>query len=198
MTPEEQYREDVLAINAAFPKGSADRERERIKRWRRFESEVIEPREADEFERHGENLSVIHRPQHKFAIRYFALVASFYNGEIDDATYKSRRVQLLRQYAQRLFELGLLTAVFDKAWVRDFARDSLRRERQLLPVKNTGFTDDDAWILCNPLRKFSHRFFSAVHSEFGKKRLRNHPDIFVGVELQVREVDALPTERLIR
>lgn len=176
-TLEEAYREALKAI--PFPMGHPQREAAR--------KELREQLEAGLFERDGKDLTAIRRPQQAFAVSYFKLVASFYNGEIDDLIYRQGRIELLRAYAQRLFELGLLTMVFDDGWVRDFARDSLQWERKLLPVKATGFTEDDGWLLCNPLRQFSQRFFKAVHEEFGRGRLRINPEIYVGVEPQVRE-----------
>lgn len=177
VTLEERYREDVRAINMLYPKGSKAREEARAARREQLE--------ADLYERDG-NPTAIRRLQERFAVRYYNLVKSFYDGDIGNAMYLWRRVDALRAYAQRLYELGLLTEVFDDDWIHDFARLSLRRERELLPVKQTGFTDDDAWLLCNPLRQFSRRFFEAVHKEFGCDRLREHPKIYVGVKLQVR------------
>lgn len=182
MTLEERYREDVHKIGRQYPKGSPARAQARKALREQFE--------ADVFERDGENTSAIRRPQERFAVRYFELVASFYNGEIDDATYRRRRKNALRAYAERLFELGLLTAVFEDEWVRDFARDSLRFERQILPVKQTGFTEDDGWLLCNPLRQLSRTFFKAVHKDFGQGRLKGTPEIYVGVRPQVRSAQA--------
>lgn len=179
MTLEEAYRENVRAIHVEHPKGSAAREAAR--------RQLSERLEVDQFKRDGRNRAAIHRPQQQFAAKYLQLVTSFYGGEIDDTTYRRRRIRALRRYAERLFESGLVTAVFDDDWIRDFARDSLLFERQLLPVKTTGLTDDDAWLLCNPLREFSRTFFRAVHQEFGIAQLQEHAQTYGGVRPRRRD-----------
>lgn len=140
-------------------------------------------REARAFERVGK-LGAIYRSQQRFAGDYYNLVASFYSGEIDDRTYKAGRIELLRDYAKRLHEVGLLWSTFDEPWIRDWAEAALAHERELLPVPATRkqFTDEDAATLCDPLREFSKAFFERVHAELGAGRLRDMPRIFGGVD----------------
>lgn len=172
----ERYRRDVRSIT--YPRGSPERAAEKVRLSNQYE--------ADKYRREGGAPHAIHRLQWRFAEEYYQLVGAFYNGEVVDQEYQRRRIRALRRYAEGLQELGLVSGVFDDAWVRDFARDSLELERSLLPVKTTGFTEDDGWLLCNPLRDFSKQFFKRVHSDFGIGRLKEHPEVYGGVRPQQR------------
>lgn len=171
----DRYRSELRAI--ALPKGSAEREAARQELYRQYQ--------ADSFRQEGGAPHTVHWAQRMFAVEYYKLVASFYNGELlDDAAYRRQRVRVLRRYAQRLRHRGLLTGVFDDAWIDGFARDSLQLERGLLPVPRvfTGWTEEDAQLLCDPLRSFSKRFFRAVHAEFGVPRLKKDQETYGGVD----------------
>jgi hypothetical protein len=160
--------------------------------WRKFEEGAL----VRAFQREGDT-RIIRRVQVKFAQEYYTLVESFYNGEVPEEDYRLRRIRTLRRYAERLVKLGLLTGVFDAAWVRGFARDSLQHERELLPVPDvfTGWTDANSETLCIPLRDFSKRFFRALHAEFGVGRLRETPEAYGGVELK-QETASASAERI--
>lgn len=180
-TLEEQYRVAVHAITHS--RGSPERAAEKDRLSSQYE--------ADKYRREDGAPHAIHRLQWKFAEEYYLLVAAFYNGEVEDREYRRRRVETLRRYAEGLQELGLAYGVFDDAWVWDFARDSLELERSLLPVPDvfTGWTPEDAWLLCNPLRDFSKQFFKRVHSDFGIGRLKEYPEVYGGVAPQQRRTD---------
>jgi hypothetical protein len=173
-TLEWEYREKLKQI--PYPRGSDERALAKREAWREYEAQV--------FQRDG-SVDVIHTMQAKFAVEYYRLLKAFYDGKLSEQEYRRRRIVTLRRYAERLLKVGLLTGVFDDAWIRDFAQASLQRERELLPVPRefTGFTDEDAALLCNPLRTYSRRFFKAVHAEFGVGRLRQTPEIYDGVPL---------------
>ena len=185
-TLEERYRAAVRAI--PHPKGSPERAAERQRLSNQYE--------ADKYRREGGAPHAIHRLQWRFAEEYYRLVGAFYNGEVEDWEYQQRRVRTLRRYAEGLQELGLASGVFDDAWVKDFARDSLELERSLLPVPDvfTGWTSEDAWLLCNPLRDFSKQFFKRVHSDFGIGRLKEHPEVYGGVAPKQRRTQEIGVE----
>lgn len=175
MTLEERYRENVQTINARRPKGSAIRERERTALREKFE--------ADIFERDGAPW-IIHRLQRKLIMEGFPLVKAFYDGELRDADYQRLRLDVSRRYAERLLALGLVSAVFADGWVEDFQRECLALERSLVPVPRvfTGFTADDALLLCDPIREFTKRFLKDVHERFGVGRLKREPEIYGGID----------------
>ncbi len=178
---EDAYRAELERI--PYAQGTAEHAVAKRRVWRKFEEDAL----ARAFQRDGDT-RIIRRMQAKFAGEYYTLVESFYNGEVSEEDYRLRRIRTLRRYAERLVELGLLTGVFDAAWIRDFAWDSLRHERKLLPVPGvfTGWTDANSETLCIPLRDFSKRFFRALHAEFGVGRLRLVPEVYGGVELERR------------
>ena len=171
-TLERTYRDAVRSIT--HPQGSEERGLEKRLLWKQYQAGLMLRDGAP---------GIVYRMQSKFATEYYQLVESFYLGKVDDTTYQRRRVRTLRRYAQRLHELKLLRAVFDDAWVGDFARDSLRHERKLLPVPaEPRWTAEDAAVLCDPLREFSKRFFRAVHAEFGVGKLRERAELYGGVD----------------
>ncbi len=173
LTLEDEYRAAVHAI--PHSRGSVAYGAVKARLWDRFE--------ADKYRRGDGAPTSVNRLQRRFAVEYYQLVESFYNGEVTDQDYRRRRVLTLRRYAQRLLDLGLVSGVFDDAWVRDFARDSLQLERQLVPVPHhTGWTEKESTLLCNPLRDFSKQFFRRVHAQFGVGRLKEHPKVYGGVD----------------
>jgi len=185
MTLEKDYQGDVAAICERHPAGSEERRLAKAEAWDRFDAKI--------FERNG-RVSVIERCQRKFAGDYLPVLQSRYQGTVDDGAYQLARIGVFRAYAQRLFELDLLTAVFDDDWIARFAEDSLAEERRVLPIPRVPrtLTEADLWLLCNPLRRFSWQFFEAVHTEFGIGRLASEPEIFDGVAEQDRP-EGLPT-----
>jgi hypothetical protein len=179
MTAEEDYRRDVAEIRRDSPAGP-ERDSRIARRWERFE--------ADLFERDG-HLVIVYRFQQLFAVAYLKTLKAFYLGEIDDAAFRRRRVRVLRRYAERLFDVGLIDRVWDDAWVSDFARDSLAFEREILPVpaRRDTFGEAEAALLCDPLRDFSKRYFEAVHTRFGIGRIQRRPKLFGGVDSTLRD-----------
>jgi hypothetical protein len=93
-------------------------------------------------------------------------------------------------------ELGLASAVPDDDWIAPFAVEGIKLELSLVPAKTTGFTPEDANLLCIPCRVECKKFLAAFHAQFGIGRLKDTPDVHDGinpesVEEPVREA-ALP------
>jgi hypothetical protein len=79
-------------------------------------------------------------------------------------------------------ELGLASAVPDDAWIAPFAVDGIKLELSLLPAKRTGFTPEDADLLCIPCRDECKKFLAAFHAQFGIGRLKAAPDVHKGID----------------
>lgn len=185
MTLEEVYQADVRAINAAHPKGSPERELLRRRRFEKFQ--------ADDFERSG-NPAIVWTLQRRFAVTNLQAIQSVYSGEIDAEEYRRRKIASGEKYARRLFELGLVDQVFGDDWIRDFVKQALTFEREIVPLKTTGLTDAELLSLCEPLRDLSKTFLEDVHRAFGRARLKSFPRIVGGVD----DTECAEEERALR
>jgi hypothetical protein len=77
--------------------------------------------------------------------------------------------------------LGLASEVPDDTWITPFSEDGIKEELRLVPAKTTGRTDEDIIISDVPLRDKCQEVISAFHSQFGIGRLKEEPDIFMGL-----------------
>lgn len=173
-TAEDAYRAALRALSPELSPAELGQAKLRLQRWL----------QAQRFLRDGGSPRAVYRPQQQFAREYMVLLQDFYGGKVTDQEYQQLRRAAFRRYARRLERMGLVSGVFDDAWLADFARDSLRLERQLVPVPRqfTGFTEENAALLCDPLRNRFKVFLRAVHAEFGVGRLRTRPEVYGGVD----------------
>jgi hypothetical protein len=190
MTLEEGYKMEVKAICAQYPPGSKEREEAKRALWEKFQ--------ADRFLRDGsaEDLGIIYQLQGQMAADFFALIDSFYSGKVpSEKEYLAQTIAVFRQYCVRAVELGLASAVPDDDWIAPFAVDGIKLELSLLPAKTTGFSPEDADLLCIPCRDECKRFLAAFHAQFGIGRLKATPDVHKGIDPKSAAVEAETIER---
>ena len=185
----EQYNEEVRWITAVHPSGSAERRIAKQELWDNYE--------AQDFVRRG-NMQAIDRLQRKLAGELFLAIKAFYSGELRAGAYRTRRTVIFRRYCEGMVKLGLARTVPNDAWIAVFSEEGIREELKLLPAKTTGLTDEDALLLCVPLRDKSKEVLFAFHSQFGTERLKNTPDIYVGIVQHDAQAVVAPPVPVIR
>lgn len=170
---EERYRRDFNVLTSTYPAGSEERRRAKRELWEQFQ--------ADIFLRDG-NKEIIYGLQRQLVTSLYTIIAGFYDREVSDKEYLDQHLHVFRQYCARLVELGLARGVPEDAWIIPFSQDGIREQLRLLPAKTTGLTDEDAELLCDPLRDKSKEVLEAFHSQFGIGRLKDEPDIYIGID----------------
>lgn len=180
MTLEKDYQGDVAAICERHPAGSEERRLAKAERWEQYEVAV--------FKRDGKP-RIVWALQGHFAKAILVQLSDLYGGKIDAAEYRRRKIDAARRYARRLFELGLMTEVFDDDWVRARVGEVIRTERELVPLKTTGFTKEDAALLCDRSISDAKDFFRSLHVRFGLDRLKRTPEIFGGIDESLRDAE---------
>ncbi len=184
----EKYTKEVLRINAIYSEGSDERRLAKQELWDTYE--------AQSFIEKG-NQQTISGLQKKLAAELYAAIKDFYGGKLRSSAYRDHRVAIFRRYCTRMVELGLAKAVPSDAWIIGFSEDGIDEELKLLPAKTTGLTDEDALMLCVPLREKSKEVLFAFHSEFGIDRLKNAPDIYEGVVSSVPVIEETPVRKIV-
>ena len=117
--------------------------------------------------------------QEEMLMRYANIQTAFYSGELDDTSYKRRRVtDISKWYADKLYGLGLISQEINENFIKDYATTSLRDERREVPVKTSGLTNDEMERLCNVLCKQSVIFLEKLHTDYGIDKLRQKPDVY--------------------
>ena len=186
VTLEESYE---LALREAWRGVDDVAEKSEIKwaLWEKFQAEV--------FIRDGEGSGTILKFQRQMAVDFLAAIKAFYEGKVSNADSHARHTAIFREYCERMVKLELAISVPRDTWIKPFVDDGILMERTLLPVSwDKLFTDEDADLLCIPLRNKSKEFIQAFHSQYGIGRLKNNPDIYVGIDLSEREItpEAVP------
>jgi hypothetical protein len=172
-TLEEQYNIEVKAILARYPAGSEEREEAKRALWEKYQ--------ADKFEQSGD-LSIIYNLQKRLGADLYALISAFYDGTLEDADYRVQRIAAFRKYCSRMVELGLASSVPGDAWITVFSNDGIDFERNLVPPKTSGLTQEDILLLlCDPARDKMKEGLLAFHTEFGTAKLKSDPAVYGGV-----------------
>ncbi len=179
-TLEERYE---LALREAWAGVDDATEKSEIKwaLWEKFQAEV--------FLRDGEDPGTILKFQRQMAVDFLAAIKAFYEGRVSSEGSHARHTVIFREYCERMVKLELAISVPRDTWIKPFVDDGILMERTLLPVSRTKlFTDEDADLLCVPLRNKSKEFILAFHSQYGIGRLKDTPDIYVGIDLAEHEI----------
>jgi hypothetical protein len=137
---------------------------------------------AGSFLRDG-NGEIVYKLQKKLATELFLIIKGFYGGNLSPQNYRKERLAVFQQYCSRMVELGLATATPEDAWIAQFSEEGIAAELELLPAKTTGLTDADALALCTPLRDKSKEVLVAYHTQFGIGKLKEKPDIYIGIDI---------------